>query len=115
MFSSEYIDRAVVISAYNIRRLDFRHKKELQKHIHTASRLSCNKIILNLAGVRQVDIPVVEMLSQLNRPASEEDIRLCLVNLDLDVLEQIVRVCSDLSSCIFEPAQLEEYLEFVMC
>lgn len=113
MFSVEYFNRAVIITAYNIRRINFRYQVNLRKLIVSAMKQSCDKVILNLVGVRQVDNCAFEMLKQMNKQTENAGIQLCLLNLDNEIVGQIGdRVC-ELSDCISEPDQLAEYVELM--
>jgi len=113
MFSVEYFNRAVIITAYNIRRINFRYQVSLRKLIVQAMKQPCDKVILNLVGVRLVDNCAFEMLKQMNKQTENAGIQLCLLNLDDEVVDQIGARASELSSCLSEPEHLEEYVELM--
>lgn len=111
MFSVEYFNKAVIITAYNIRRINFRYQVNLKKLLVQAMKKPCDKIILNLVGVRQIDVCAFEMLKQMNRVAINSGLKLCLLNLDDELIHQIEDEAPHLFSCLSEPAKLEEYVE----
>ncbi|MBN1953215.1 MAG: STAS domain-containing protein [Bacteroidales bacterium] len=113
MFSVEYLNKAVIITAYNIRRINFRYQANLKKLILHALKRPCGKVILNLMGVRQIDPCAFEMIKQMHRMAENAGVKLCLLNLDSEITSLIRTDVKEICSCISEPAELEEYIESI--
>lgn len=111
MFSVEYFNKAVIITAYNIRRINFRYQANLKRLIIQAMKRPCDKVILNFMGVRHIDNCALMMLDQIRQVGIHAGIRLCLLNLDGELIANLNGQSTDLSACISDPAELREYLE----
>lgn len=110
MFSIEYFNCAVIITAYNIRRIDFRHQSSLKELLMQALNKSCDKIILNLVGVRQIDEGTCEMLSMMRRHACHANIGLYLLNVDGETVRKLEDSVPEIAACISRPDQLNDYV-----
>ncbi|MBA7519501.1 hypothetical protein ES705_11580 [subsurface metagenome] len=89
MFSVEYFNQIVVITTYNIRRINFLYTEKLRKLILQSMKQSCNKVIINMVGVRLINPGAVETLKLLCGIASSLGIKLILVNVDTELHKQI--------------------------
>ncbi len=91
MFSVEYFNRVVIITAYNIRRINFMYIEKLRKLILQSIKKSCNKVIINMIGVRLIDPGAIETLKLLSGIATNIGIKLILVNVDSELQDQIAK------------------------
>lgn len=91
MFSVEYYNHVVIITAYNIRRLNFIYIEKLRKLILQSIKKSCNKVIINMIGVRLIEAGAIETLKLLSGIATNIGIELILINVDDELQNQIVK------------------------
>ena len=99
MFSVEYFNNTVYISTYNIRRINFIYYDKLRKLIIAALKQSCNKIVLNLLGVRIIDKSALEMLKLMRGMASNLGVQLVFINVNDDLRMYICDFTKELESC----------------
>jgi len=89
MFSVEYYNRVVIITAYNIRRINTIYIEKLRKLILQSMKQSCKKIIINMVGVRLINPGAIETLKLLSGIAGNIGIKLVLINVDAELQNQI--------------------------
>lgn len=99
MFSVEYFNNTVYISTYNIRRINFIYYNKLRKLITAGLKQSCNKIVLNLLGVRMIDKAALEMLKLMRGMALHLGVRLVFINVDEDLKMYICDYTKELEPC----------------
>lgn len=113
MFSVEYLNNSVIISAYNIRRINFRYQVSIKKLIVQAMKQSCNRIVLNLVGVRQIDNCALEMLKLMSGITTSLGIKLKLMNLDAELCNQIRSEASEITCCLTSKEEVAELAELI--
>ena len=94
MFSVEYFNKVVVITAYNIRRINSIYIEKLRKLILQAMKQSCKKVIVNMVGVRLINTGAIETLKLLSSISANLGIKLILINVDAELNHQI-SICDD--------------------
>lgn len=99
MFSVEFFNNTVYISTYNIRRINFIYYDKLRKLITAGLKQSCNKIVLNLLGVRLIDKSALEMLKLMRGMASNIGVQLVFINVDEDLRTYICNFTKELEPC----------------
>ena len=105
MFSVDYSHKSVFISAYNIRRIDFRNQIKLQKLIVRALKNSCEQIVVNLVGVRQMDTSTMNMLKLMAGITRSLGINFILMNLDNELSTKIKKSYTDIALCLASPVE----------
>ena len=80
MFSIEYYNRAVIVSAYGIQSMNFLHIEKLRKLVLSAMKQSCEKLLINFSGVQSIDERSVEILKLIYGIATNLGIRMMVVN-----------------------------------
>jgi len=111
MFSVVFYNKAVFITAYNVRRINFHYYSKLRKLIIKALKQPCDKIVLNLLGVRMIDRTALEMFILMHNMASNIGIELVLINVDDDLKEYICQFTKELEVCIGSEAEYAEYTQ----
>jgi hypothetical protein len=105
MFSVEYFNQIVVITAYNIRRINFIYIEKLRKLVLQSIKQSCKKVIINLVGVRLINPGAIETLKFLSGIAANLGIELLFINVDDELCNQILKFDNEKAICI---CRLEE-------
>ena len=108
MFSVEYFNRVVVISAYNIRRINFIYIEKLRKLILQSIKQSCKKVIINMVGVRLINPGAIETLKFLSGIAANLGIELLFINVDDELYSQLLKFDDEKTICIRALEEISE-------
>jgi anti-anti-sigma regulatory factor len=108
MFSVEYFNQVVIITAYNIRRINFIYIEKLRKLVLQSMKQSCNKVVINMVGVRLINPGAIETLKLLCSIASNIGIKLVLINVDDELRNQITKFDDERLIGISTPEEIEE-------
>ena len=114
MFSVEYYNRTVIISSYNIRRLNFRYQVKLKKLLVQAMKQSCDKIVINLVGVRLIDRGALDMLKLMADITHSLGISLRIMNLDNELSHHIRENALDIVACLATEEETLELAELIV-
>ena len=107
MFSLESFNQTVIISAYTIRRINFRYQESLKKLIIQAMKQDCNTVLVNLAGVRAIDCSAYEMLKLISGMVASLGITLSFINLDEELI--VITSYSIHYTKLYEPMKKSRY------
>ncbi len=69
---------------------------------------SCDRIVLNLLGVRMIDKSALEMLNLMRGLAVNIGIQLLIINIDDDLREYICRFSKELEQCFSSEVEFKE-------
>ncbi len=109
MFSVEYFNKVVFITAHSIRRINFHYYSKLRKLIIVSLKQPCDKIIINFLGVRMIDRSALEMLNLMRGLASNLGVQLIFININDDLKEFICQFSQELENCFGCEADYLEY------
>lgn len=108
MFSVEYFNHVVVITAYNIRRINFIYIEKLRKLVLQSIKQSCKKVIINMVGVRLINPGAIETLKFLSGIAENLGIKILLINVDDELRNQILKFDDEKIICICTKEDIHE-------
>lgn len=109
MFSVEYYNQVIIITAYNIRRINSIYIEKLRKLVIQSMKQSCKKVIINMVGVRLINPGAIETLKLLSGMATNIGIKLILINVDAELFNQITKCDDDNLISICTPKEIREY------
>ena len=107
MYSFQYFNNLVVISANNVRRISFLNVSKLHNLVINLFKNPCSTVIIDLEGVKFIDSRSFLIFMRLNEMAKTKNIRLKFLNLDNEVEElfQLVDHDNSLKTCSKEEAE----------
>ncbi len=110
MFSVQYFNNLVLISAIKLRRISFLNVNKLHDLTKQLLNNACATIMIDLEGVKFIDSRSFLMFMRLNELAKTKNIRLKFLNLDEEVHELFLLVDQDKSLHICSEKEAEELL-----
>ena len=87
MFSAGFHNESMVISAIGATRISFQNVEELRKTIIQILHNPCDKIILDLSGIRFIDSQSFATIGHLYKLAERKKVAIAFANVDDDVKE----------------------------
>ena len=87
MFSAGYYNKAMVINTINIRRINFQNIEKLRRLVIQVLRNPCNKIVLDIQGVKFIDSASFAIIDELIEISDRHKISFAFTNIDPEVKE----------------------------
>jgi anti-anti-sigma factor len=87
MFTAENNNEVMVINAINTHRISFQNIDELRNLINQTLENPCNKIILDLQGVKFIDSASFATIGQLIKLSNQKRIDFAFANIDSELKE----------------------------